>query len=218
MLNSEVTAVRVAKLADLSDCANALRVLIEASQYGECSHEANWQGAIPWPCLQFLGLSGTQVHQLLLARYLEHRLETTRSGQECRTFSRQAVKSLGPRSCLKLTKDGVAFALDLLSDESQTSCDIERPSWKPDSGELWWQGRVIRRFRHDAANQRMVLDAFEAAAWPRRLPNPFQLRKMPNAKKRLHWTIADFNACLDDSVPLRFRGDGRNGICWEINT
>ena len=57
-----------------------------------------------------------------------------------------------------------------------------RPRWMPGAQELFWKGRVVRRFRYDADNQALLLAAFEAAGWPGRIEDP--LRRGPASQHR----------------------------------
>ena len=36
----------------------------------------------------------------------------------------------------------------------------ERPVWDDKARELWWRSRLVKRFRNDAANQRLIVQAF----------------------------------------------------------
>jgi len=90
----------------------------------------------------------------------------------------------------------------------------ERPLWKREAGELWWQGILVKRFRNDAADQRCVLNEFQAHGWSDCKRNPLPHSPRINCKERLHNTIRDLNR---GQHPQRiwFRGDGSGGIRWE---
>jgi hypothetical protein len=91
----------------------------------------------------------------------------------------------------------------------------ERPHWDGRSLQLWWRGQCIREYRNDAANQRLILDTFEARGWPNRLSDPLPRQSGINVKVRLRETIKGLN---QGQRPwrLRFRGDGTGlGVRWE---
>src|SRR5262249_4190959 len=48
------------------------------------------------------------------------------------------------------------------------------PDWQADTGELWFQGHLIKKYVKPAENQRQVLDAFQEAQWKHEIPNPFR--------------------------------------------
>jgi hypothetical protein len=91
----------------------------------------------------------------------------------------------------------------------------ERPRWEAPARELSWKGRVIKQLRHIAGNQSALLEAFEAAGWPRRIENPLPHLAKRNAKKCRKETIKSLNLGLAAGT-IRFRADGTGGgICWE---
>jgi hypothetical protein len=76
---------------------------------------------------------------------------------------------------------------------------------------------VIRRFRGDAANQRAVLDAFEARGWPARIDDPLPRGSRVRPKVRRRETVKALNAGLAPRS-IRFFSDGRGlGIRWEAS-
>jgi hypothetical protein len=78
-----------------------------------------------------------------------------------------------------------------------------------------WQGERVKSLRYDAANQRLVLDAFEEEGWPQRIDDPLPPRKRHSRKKRLRETVEALNKGLHPPH-LRFHGDGTGqGIRWE---
>jgi hypothetical protein len=92
----------------------------------------------------------------------------------------------------------------------------EIPRWDAVAGKLWWQGGVLKCLRHDAINQRRILDAFEEQGWQRRIDDPLPGSRGLARKSRLREALRGLNR--GQRVPaLRFRTDGSGtGICWEI--
>ena len=92
--------------------------------------------------------------------------------------------------------------------------DRVTPRWDRASGGLLWGGVLVKRFRHDAANQAAVLDAFEAPglASVRRRPPP-ALRRAER-KARLRETVRGLNRRLAAGT-IRFHSGGSGGeIRW----
>jgi hypothetical protein len=175
-----------------------------------------WDGAVPWFCLRAVGLPESAVQELLAAGLAEHALETTRAGERRRTFRQPRSARLTSRSCLVLTARGAGYARQTCAADGRTAGPAERPVWDPSTGELCWEGHLIKRFRRDAANQRLVLDALDGSHWPHSLDNPFRTLGILGAKKRLRWTIEGLNEGQTGPRQIHFRGDGRGGVCWEV--
>ena len=76
------------------------------------------------------------------------------------------------------------------------------PFWNPESGELWFGDQLLKRFRSDALNQRLVLDAFETSDWREQIEMPETVPS--NARSSFaDKTITDLNSSLRD-CPLTF--------------
>ena len=91
-----------------------------------------------------------------------------------------------------------------------------RPLWDRDRGVLWWAGVVVKRVRPDGANQRAVLDAFQAQGWPAFVADPLTHCRGIRVKTRLRQTIRSLNERL--AGPFRFRAGGPlRGVLWEAD-
>ncbi len=71
----------------------------------------------------------------------------------------------------------------------------------------------MKRFGHKAPTQWPVLDAFEAAGWPRRIPCPM---KGKGAKRRQRDTVESLNNRQEGLRRIRFHVDAEGGISWEV--
>jgi hypothetical protein len=83
-------------------------------------------------------------------------------------------------------------------------------------GELWVGVEVVKRVRHDAACQLVVLEELERSAWPKWCPNPLPLSRQFSRKRALRNAVHRLNR---GQRPLRVRfhaDDG--GVRWEIVT
>jgi hypothetical protein len=93
----------------------------------------------------------------------------------------------------------------------------EKPRWDADAHQLLWRGTVIKTFRHDAANQRRVLQAFQDRDWPSRIDDPLPVTAGVRRKLRLRETVKSLNRGLHGSG-IRFRMDGTtSGAFWEMD-
>lgn len=106
---------------------------------------------------------------------------------------------------------------DLAKTATEPQSDVT-PHWDSDLGELWVGNKLIKAYREEAENQKLVLGAFQKQEWRRRLDDPIvrhagepTLRR----KRRLRDTITGLNA--DQLTPgvIKFRGDGTGkGVIW----
>jgi hypothetical protein len=162
-------------------------------------------------------MTEANIRELLDLRHLEHYLETTSENSQCRTFVTAGGCGFTPRSCLVLTPPGITHARQLVAGTLPGPASLPaRPDWDREAGELWWERHLVKRFRHDAANQRLLLDTFQGAGWIRCVDNPFRARRVPYPKKCLHRTIESLNEGQVETTRIRFRGDGRGYACWEL--
>jgi hypothetical protein len=96
------------------------------------------------------------------------------------------------------------------------------PVWCKESRELRAKGRVVKHFNVPAANQELVLAAFQELGWPAEMDDPLPYPNGPrskrrrhdsvskHSKRRLHETIDRLNRNQVNPL-IRFRGNG-NGI------
>jgi hypothetical protein len=98
--------------------------------------------------------------------------------------------------------------------EAAAGWTAAKPRWARAERQLWWQGVQVKRWRHDAANQTAVLEAFEACGWPPSIPNPLPRGAGRDLKARRRETIRGLNVGLAAGT-IRFYADGRgDGIRW----
>jgi hypothetical protein len=121
-----------------------------------------------------------------------------------------------------LTPDGHGKLLSLSDDvlDREAPAGSNLPSWDDEHRELWFGGRIIKKFdSQPALRQVALIEAFEAAGWPPRIPNPFvtpgpEGRTIPDND-----TLCDTCKNLNRSLPsgsIRFYRDGTGrGASWE---
>lgn len=77
-------------------------------------------------------------------------------------------------------------------------------------------GRVVKRFKHEAPTQWRVLDEFEADGWKGSIEIAPPGAPTRDTSQRLRELIADLNAALDTSL-IHFRNDaGAGGIAFDL--
>jgi hypothetical protein len=91
------------------------------------------------------------------------------------------------------------------------------PGWDAVTGLLCWRGRVLKRVRADAVNERCLLDAFERQGWPEWIDNPLSRKDGVNRKRRLRETVKALNCGLDPPA-IRFRTDWNGHVGWQTVT
>jgi hypothetical protein len=90
----------------------------------------------------------------------------------------------------------------------------EPPRWDAAAGQLRWRGLLLKSVRHDATNQRLVLDAFQRQGWPQHIDNPFPPGQGLKRKQRLRNAVRALNA-RHRLARLLFHSDKEGGISWE---
>jgi hypothetical protein len=90
----------------------------------------------------------------------------------------------------------------------------EPPRWDAAAGQLRWRGLPLKSVRHDATNQRLVLDAFQRQGWPQHIDNPFPPGQGLKRKQRLRNAVRALNG-RHRLARLRFHSDKEGGISWE---
>jgi hypothetical protein len=105
----------------------------------------------------------------------------------------------------------------LTPNRAAAASNTPRPHWNAAQRELWYAGQLVKRFRVRAANQELILAAFEEEGWPARVDDPLPgLAKLVLAKIRLRVQIERLNGAHATPGLLRFRGDGTGqGIVWQ---
>jgi hypothetical protein len=86
----------------------------------------------------------------------------------------------------------------------------KKPDW--DGTTLSYDGITLKTFkRHPAANQRMLLDAFQAAGWPATIQNPWHNPKLTSSVplRTLNETLRAINDTMTSSIRFEAMGNGQ---------
>ena len=91
----------------------------------------------------------------------------------------------------------------------------QRPHYDRELRVLSLGGKVVKRFREPAANQELVLAAFEELGWPERIDDPIPPHDGVDPRECLHSTIERLNR-NQFCNGIKFSGDGTGkGVSWE---
>ncbi len=208
----------------------ALGLLLEGFEFSEELHCSIWYFAVEIEELRKAGFTNSNLRWLVYKGYVEHAREIRPTDEHSRSFRPTGHLSFHESTCFVLTETGVEFARKGLrhaahgskshhvpeppSNGEQTAEPV--PKWDPDRLELRVGMSIVKKFQVPAANQELILSAFEEEGWPVRVDDPLPPRPDQDPKSRLHTTINALNRNQRDRL-IRFRGDGHGeGIRWEL--
>ncbi len=93
-----------------------------------------------------------------------------------------------------------------------------KPVWDRDRQQLRVGKKIVKQYKVPAANQEVILAAFQEEHWPPRIDDPLPPHPDQDPKRRLHDTINSLNRNQKQSL-LKFLGDGSGqGIRWEFTS
>jgi hypothetical protein len=163
---------------------------------------------------------------------VEHRTEVTAHSEDHRSFQTVPNLQLTERSSFVLTNAGEEFAAKTRSagharlfiprtmaddGRSATVPFARLPEWDPARRLLRIGDAIVKEYKVPAANQELILAAFQELGWPAVIDDPLPPRDGLDRKRRLHDTINSLNRNQRRPL-LRFRGKGDGqGVCWEFH-
>ena len=217
---------------DLRAGRAALALLLEAQ---DCSQDlgcSSWNFAVEIAVLHHSGATASILRWLVGKGYLAHAREVTAPREAARSFREDAGLRFGRRTCFVLTQAGLRFARQVLAvTPCQTSAAhfaeartgyaqgnrFAVPSWDAQRRELRLGSAIVKQFRVPAANQQLILQAFQEEGWPVRIDDPLPTYPGRDPKRRLHETITSLNRNQKLRL-VHFLGDGTGqGISWELH-
>ncbi len=209
----------------------AFGALLEAARYADETRCDPWEFAVEIQLLRELGLLENDLRYLVRLRYVNHAGEVTAAGSIRRRFRPAGEPRFTKRTCFVITPVGIAAAaerwnaaadLQPIPDATvrhpnhyppMLACRV--PNWDGERRTLSFEGRLVKRFRWQAANQQGILFAFHEEGWPVRIDDPLPPSASIVAKQRLSDTIKCLNRKQANPL-IRFRGDGTGqGVVWE---
>jgi len=209
--------------------------LLKAYDYARITRRNLWNFAVEIEQLRALGLNECDFRWLTCLGLVEHAREITRVEDDGREFRSTGNLTFVDRSCFILTENGSRFARRISErfviqpprqnePSAPTSFQtVERtappplvPDWDPERRELKLAGLLVKQFKWPAANQEMILTAFQEDEWPARVDDPLPPLYELDPRRRLHDTIKCLNR-NQKNKRIHFRGDGTGeGVIWEL--
>lgn len=215
----------------------ALRELLVACEYARQASRDIWDFAITIDGLRSLGLTESDFRWLTVDGILQHAREITRLQDSTRQFSPTNQLVFTRRTCFVLTHRGCdiarsLFALDAVDldgahvgqrvslprgrSDGEHPTPFTRPCWEADRHELRLNGAIVKQFKWPAANQEIILAAFQEEDWPFHIDDPLPPHPEQDSRRRLSDTIKCLNR-KQKSPLVHFRGDGTGeGVIWEL--
>lgn len=93
-----------------------------------------------------------------------------------------------------------------------------KPLWDRDRQQLRVGKKIVKEFKVPAANQEVILAAFQEEHWPPRIDDPLPPHPDQDPKRRLHDTINSLNRNQKQTL-IKFLGDGSGqGVRWEFTS
>jgi hypothetical protein len=88
------------------------------------------------------------------------------------------------------------------------------PKWDAATHTLFWWGKPVHHFRHEASHEEELLEAFEKAGWTDCLQESCLPGKIIKSKSQLRGTVKSLNKNLKRVLHFRLEGSGAR-VCWE---
>jgi len=93
---------------------------------------------------------------------------------------------------------------------------VALPRWDAARRELCLDGRLVKRFRRPAANQEIILAAFEEEGWPPAIDDPLPGAPGIDPRERLHEAVRRLNGSQKDAG-IHFERDGSGcRVLWRV--
>jgi hypothetical protein len=186
-----------------------------------------WEFALGAGELVAAGLATTDLRWLVATGHAEHARERLGRRGGARDFLPAPALAVTGESCYVLTPGGARFAAARLAELAEVSEELfaarssapiiarpSAPNWDSDRRELAWGGIVVKRFRLPAANQEVILSAFQEDGWPARIDDPLPQDSFHSPPERLREAVRGLNRAQSQPL-LRFGTDGTGrGVTW----
>lgn len=205
-----------------------LKLLLDGYSYSQELGANLWDFAIEIAFLYTAGLNNNDLRWLVGKGYVKHGLDTTAKGK-VRPIEHRGGRMLLPSgSCFVLTGTGREFARKMVAggESGVAKCQSERhskdglreqkdrPHWDSELHNLYWQGQLVKHFKHEAPFQEAILEAFQSCNWTQYVVVMLPREEGINPKERLREAIKNLNRnCARN---LRFVQEGNGGrVAWQ---
>ncbi len=205
-----------------------LRKLSRAYQFSVDCDRSRWDFAVEISEVLALGVTSDELRWLMGKGLIQQANEITPGNGVGRAFEAAGGFTISDASCFVATNAGLQVAEELAAahgddflvlpiNEPVSSTLVELlPTWDDQRNELRLGSVLVKRFKWRAANQEVVLAAFQEDGWPARIDDPLSPVPETDPKRRLSDTIKCLNRKQQNSV-LRFSGDGTGeGVLWNV--
>jgi hypothetical protein len=202
-----------------------LALLLQATAFARRLGRSKWDFGVDGRFLKAAGLTLSQLHWLTEWNYVElakiapRRLNRKRAdfppahtswSGETRAVLTPKGEKAARRICATASKQGEVFPSATLSRLYSLA-----PTWNAVERRLSFEDLVVKTFLQPAANQELILAAFEEEGWPHGIDDPLPPRAGLSAKRRLHDAIKNLNRCQQHCL-ICFRGDGSGRrVVWD---
>lgn len=194
-----------------------LRALQDAYAQALASNQSPWQFSLTGDFLMdTTSLTPTDLKTLQSHGLILHAREIPgQSGVERQFRPIDSVELLG-NDCFVLSSS--AFDKFSLFDASSVDPGVlkDRPIWRSDTRELWFQDEVVLRIHREAPNQFAILAAFEEEGWPIQIDDPIPGGSPVDSANRRHDAVKRLNRNI--RIPkIKFRDHvSREAVSWTI--
>jgi hypothetical protein len=191
----------------------ALAALLEAHELAAHTGRRPEDYALDLSCLIVAGSSPAAMQWLVESGYAAHLLPGGRGAGK-------GKRPVTAGSRFLLTDAGLTLARTVASPPPATGPALEtsaKPRWDAKAQQLTFAGRLVKTYRQPAANQGLILAAFEEESWPSCIDDPLPFEAEIDPPKRLQDTVRRLN---EQPLPvLLFHANGSGeGVCWEPRT
>jgi hypothetical protein len=207
--------------------SEALLLLLQAYEYAQELQRPPRDFALEFEALRETGLNHNDCRWLVYQNVVQHAVDVEAPCDTDGSISTAPRVVLTSASCFLLTSHGLALAHAVLDRRNPSpGPDVlparelsppslaQAPRWDRDCRELWLGDALIKQFKVPAANQEIILQAFQEEGWPPCIDDPLPPQFSINPKRRLHDTLGALNRNQKHRF-LRFRGNGAGNFCWE---
>jgi hypothetical protein len=217
----EAPSAFLAKPERKKQVATALALLRDAWDAAQDVQRSPWQFAVKIEEFRAAGIADAFLLWLVAQGYVDH------SSGTAETACLDVRRGLDIREDTRfvLSKSGLAFGAEWFAGKRAHPARNKgtkgsplgghiRPCWDAQLQRLYWNGVLVKQYRVPAANQQLILAAFEEERWPPRIDDPLPQSGGIDPIARLHDAIKRLNRNQISQL-LVFGGDGSGrGVMW----
>ena len=176
------------------------------------------------------GASESDLRWLVKRNYVIVLVEMTGEHATNREFRAHSALTFSERTCFVLSYAGKLFVRSRRLNNGHSSAlspgppgqlpALDRVFWDAECHELWVDGQLVKRYKHAASNQWVILSAFQESNWQHHVTLVPASENGRTRPRRLSEMVWELNESLKDAAghsPLHFRMDGTgHGVFCEL--